>query len=109
MSLKLRQTVSILEYISTIRDKKLRQANLRYVSKDPRFYSTLREIAYNAVRGNIKVPKHVVNKLNKYKRVLRGLVKKEKSKLKQRKLVEQSGGFLPYLIPIVSTLLSTLT
>jgi hypothetical protein len=111
MSSKLKQSISILQYISTIRDKKLRLANLRYASRDPRIYLALREIAYNAIRGNIKVPKNIVKKLNseRYKRVLRELANKQKSKAKQRQLVEQSGGFLPYLIPIVVSLIESLT
>jgi hypothetical protein len=111
MSTSLKESISVLEYICSIKDKKLRSQNLKYVSKDPRIYSALREIAHNAVRGNIKISKNLMKKLNnmRYKRVIYELSKKQKSRRKQRQLVEQSGGFLPYLIPAVVSIISALT
>jgi hypothetical protein len=111
MSTQLKQMISVLNFISKISDKRLRQANLKYISRDPRIYVVLREIAHNAVKGNIKVPPTVIKQLNcdKYKRVLLGLAKKQKSKKKQRQLVEQSGGFLPLVLPAVFSIIESLT
>lgn len=64
---------------------------------------SLCEICLNILAGNIPVN---VNKMKKYKNLLRNLARKKSSiQQKKRMLVNQSGGFLPLLAPaIISTL-----
>lgn len=61
------------------------------------------EICLNILAGNVPVN---VNKMKRYKNLLRSLAKKKSSiQQKKRMLVNQSGGFLPLLAPaIISTL-----
>ena len=68
----------------------------------------LRECAINILKGNVHLTKSQFKKLQKYKKKLRGLSKKNTSH-KKRLLIEQRGGFLPLLLaPIVGSLLSRL-
>ena len=58
---------------------------------------------------NIPLQQREKVKLRKYSKVLKKFAeKKKKSKKSRQKLIQQSGGFLPILIPVVTSILSEL-
>lgn len=56
------------------------------------------EISKNCLKGNIKLSKCKINKLKKYKKVLK-LISKRLPISKRKKIIIQKGGFLSILIP----------
>lgn len=106
MSAQLRECLAVLDFVASIKVPKLRQQLLKVLKSQPKYYIALREIAYNTVRKNLILSSKEKQRLKKHKRVLVDLAKKQKSAKKKKKLVEQSGGFLPILLPLVASLLS---
>ena len=67
----------------------------------------LREIAFNVLRGAVKLSKQQLKRLFKHKEEVRALAKKNTSGKRREKII-QKGGFLgSLLIPILGTLAST--
>ena len=71
-------------------------------------YNAIREIALNTTNGNIKLTPAQHGKLTRHKKLIKECTQPAKTKSKRKRLVVQSGGFLPYLIPIALSLISTL-
>ena len=66
----------------------------------------LREIAFNVLKGNIKLTKRQLSNLKRHKKAVRLLASKTPS-VKRRLKVEQKGGFLSALIAPVLTALAS--
>ena len=83
---------------------------LKEMGGDKTVYNALHEIAFNTIKGNYKLPNSHSKKLKAYKPLLQQFcMSKNKSCAKKRKhLIEQSGGFLPILIPALATVLSSI-
>lgn len=107
MSQNLRRTIVLLEFVSKIKNKKLRYQNLQILGSNINVIKALREIAFNIVNKNVDLPIHTKRKLKNHKAVLVALSKKARSKSYRKKLVVQAGGALPFLIPLVLNLLGT--
>lgn len=76
---------------------------------DKKLVKILCECALNTLNGNLSVSQGHVNKLKKYKKVVRGLAKKRGTWSNKKRLIVQhgGGGFIPLLLaPIVGSLLS---
>jgi len=109
MSERLHKNVKILCAIAANKNSKSRKTQLNHICEDADIASCLREICKNLVNNRIPLQAGHVKKLRKHKKLIRELAKKKNSKKKKKELVKQSGGFLPVLLPIVASLLSTLT
>jgi len=73
---------------------------------DEKFIRCIRECVFNTLTGNVPLERRE-KKLSKYKTALRRIVAKRGNWKDKRKLLVQRGGFLPYIIgPILSILLS---
>ncbi len=113
MSDNLKKVIQTLYMVAKVRGKKKREALLRGMSKDPNIYLALQEIqptslqAYNTLNKNIKLTEAHHKRLRGYKRLLEELANGIKAKYKKR-VVVQSGGFLPVLIPLVLSILNGL-
>lgn len=89
---------------------KLRKAILS--NANDKTICTLVEVVSNLLKGNIPMKPHQRKQLLKYKNKLRKLTKccskhnKVINKLKARKLLNQSGGALPFLIPLLLPLIA---
>ena len=65
------------------------------------------DCVYNVVEGNVPgLTQEKVNKLARHKRSLIKLNKKVPIKEKRKILVQKSGGFLPFLLPLVAPLIA---
>ena len=71
------------------------------------FIAAICECIDNLLAGKISISPVQHEKLSKFKRVLRQLVKKDSLGAK-KKLLEQHGGFLEYLIPAAVTAIGSL-
>ncbi len=68
----------------------------------------MNEIAVNTVKQKVNLSKVQKKALKKYKIDIEKLSCYTKNSSKRKKLVGQSGGFLPILIPTVASILTTL-
>lgn len=105
MSDNLRRALPILQFVSEVTNKRLRTLILKELSKKPHIYKAIKELVTNTMKQNIKLPHGAKIKLKKHAGRLQQFTKKSVSK---RKLVVQSGGFLPILIPLLASLLKNL-
>lgn len=61
----------------------------------------VREVIYNFLENNIPINVNELNRLREYKQSLRNMVKRFKLD-KHKRILKQSGGFLPLLIPLLT-------
>ena len=106
MSPTLRKYLNNLEFIASIKDKKVRNGVLKQYSSLSDFHRALREVAENTVKQNIPLYRIQKKRLKPHRKALLGLLNKNKSEKLKKKKVIQSGGFLPILIIILLSLLS---
>ena len=66
----------------------------------------LSEMSLNVLRGNIPLQHGQKKRLRKHKQTMRSLANRLLSLDTKRRLVQQSGGFLPVLLPIIASVLS---
>ena len=95
-----------LKIIAKIRDSRLRKKILSEIA-DQCLYKALNEIAVNTVSSRVPLNRHTKINLRKYKTHLNALANKTTDRRLQKKLVVQSGGFLPILIPAIASVLGT--
>ena len=112
MSYSVRRSLDFLDFLNTV-PKKERDWILQRVSKNKLLFDALSEIAHNYKNRNLNkyIKKNFKSKLKRHNKVLEGLVcpKSAKCAKKRKELVEQSGGFLPILIPAAAAALGHLS
>lgn len=101
-SLVLKQ-LPLLELISKV-NKNSRTKILKYC--DLKLTEAIVECVFNVLNNNVQLERNHVNKLKKYKKILRELANpKHKVKKKQNLMIQSGGSFLPLILtPIVSYL-----
>ncbi len=105
MSENLKYCLKDLEYASKIKCEKTRKYLLIYLSKSPKYYLALKEIAINIIKGNVDIDNKTKKKLSKHKKNIYSLILKNKPYLRDRKkLVIQSGGWL-WIIPLITSII----
>ena len=106
MSRNLRTCMEKLKLIAQIPNPNTRKTVLKSLC-DECLYKALYEIAVNTV--NNKVPLTVKQKrhLRRYKLKILQLTRKTNNKNRQKQLVVQSGGIIPYLIPAIAAILGS--
>lgn len=84
-------------------NKNQRSSFLR--NADKKLIGCIRECIFNALRGNVQLGRGVKERLVRHKTTLRRIAAKRGNWKTKRKLIVQSGGFLPYIIgPILASL-----
>ena len=101
MSQNLKDCINELIFISKIKNVTLRRKVLQEFSLNECLYRGLHEIAVNTVSKSFPISKKDKIKLRPHIKAIKALSCQTKSKRKQQKLVIQSGGFIPYLVPSV--------
>ena len=107
MSENLKKCMNKLQFIASIKDDKLRQKILMTMS-DECLFKALAEISTNTLNNNIKLSAIQKKKLQRYKKIFKKFSSKVNNKVTKTKLIKQSGGWLPILIPVVASLLTSL-
>lgn len=79
-------------------------------SADPEVINMLAQLAANILYGNVPLNKRQLNRLKRYRNLLRLLRHKQTSVAVKRKqlLRSQHGGFLPLILPIISSVVGGL-
>lgn len=107
MSENLKKCFPKLQTISAIKNEKMRKKVLQDLCDDC-IYKALHEVAVNLFNKNIKLSNAQKQKLRKNKGLLMKLSKKTFNKKERKKLVSQSGGFLPIIVPTLAAILTSL-
>ena len=84
----------LLKAICLIKNKSCQRTVLRHLRKDKQFVTLLQEISENTVRQNIRLSKRDKLRLEKHADIIRALKKQRK--------VDQAGGFLGVIVPILA-------
>ena len=102
-----KESANLLRLLTKAKPK-VRKALLQNADSD--LIRSICECSYNVLQGNVPLNKREKNKLKKYKKELRYLVKKGPTlKQKKKRIIVQKGGFLTALIaPILGGILSSL-
>lgn len=104
MSENLKSFLPVLQAIAKIKLNSDRLEVIKIFSKDKKFVKAIKEIAANTVNKNIPLTAKDKVSLRRHKQVILDLA----SKGGKKTLVQSGGGFLPLLIPIVSTVLGSM-
>ena len=107
-NIDLRSCLHRLDVIARTKDPRRRRTLLRELSQDDTITHTLQFLARNTINRRIPLERHHKQKLIKHCKVIQDLAKQKISKARIKKLVEQSGGFLPVLVPLAIELVSDL-
>jgi hypothetical protein len=107
MSQNLQHCMNKLKVISLIKNETVRKKVLNDLY-DNCLYKALNEIATNTVNKKVSLNSKQKQSLKKYKTNIHKLSTFTKSKRKRKNLVVQSGGFLPFIIPAVASILTSL-
>lgn len=104
----LKKTIKLLDLIGSIKNTRMRNAILRDLSSNKDIFNSLSEICYNLAYENIRISPQDKKKLKKHKALIVELATKPRVRKKQKELVSQSGGFLPIIIPLVTSIVGEL-
>ena len=95
---------SDIKLLQSLNDKETR--NILLESPTPELVKFIRNICWNLVNGNINVSETDKRKLSKFKDIIRILGNTKRKKVK--KFINQSGGFVGVLTPILIAIASQL-
>lgn len=82
------------------KNRKMVNSLLKSYSQDKEFCGVVRTIAKNVKNRNVLIKEPLKRKLMRHKKKIEALARKGNKN--QAKLVRQSGGFLPLLLPLIS-------
>ena len=99
-SARLERYFPLLKAVANIRNKKAQRLVLQQLKKHRPFVVLLREIAENTISENIKLTPAQKKRLNRHATVIKALTKKKK--------VEQSGGFIAQILPLLAAEIASL-
>ena len=106
MSKNLRKCLRKMHHFCDFKSKNLKKNLLNEMCGDDCFFEAIYEIVNNIKCGCVRVPR---NKKKLFKprhlNVMDKIIKRPKSKAIRKKLVRQSGGFLPYILPIITPII----
>src|SRR5882757_10892375 len=109
VSKSLKNSLPFFKIVARLPDRS-RKIILDDLAGDQTAYNAVQEIAYNTIKGNVKLKKSQKTKLKKHEKVLKKFccLKNKKNLKKRKQLLVQSGGFLPILIPTVASIITSL-
>lgn len=107
ISENLKKWLSLFDVLQKVKNRNLRERLLHNFSSDASLFDALREIIINIRDNNIDLKEDEKRKLIQHREVLRRLLKRSyKSPSVRKKIVNQSGGFLNILLPIVTSVIT---
>jgi len=106
MSANLKQHWKLLESIARNKHCGSRKTQLKHAAEDESFHKCMREICHNVVKRKVPLALKDVKRLYKYKKPINEIAKK-KTRQRRKHIIQGGAGFLPILIPIISSLLAS--
>ena len=105
MSENLKHCLKQLDIALKIRDTIRRNTILKFLLTQKPFHKALKEICQNLMKNNIPLNPVQKAKINRYSTIVTQLGNGIKVRRKRQEMIRQAGGFLPWLIPIIASLL----
>lgn len=105
MSAKLRKQWDRLQIIANAKSKKTRIELIKQFSSEIDFVVAIREICKNIVNRNIPLSPKQVRRLKEHKRDILYLTQRTVNTPAYRRRVNQVGGWLPIILPLVATVI----
>lgn len=105
----LQGVVKCYPYLRAISNARSAKKRRQILQKCPRkcIYYAICEVVKNVLNGNVHIPQKELNRLKRYKGILRELSKKSITLKSRESLINQRGGFLPSLLlhalPIIAS------
>lgn len=99
VSKRVRENIDFLRFLASCNPNQ-RKTAIKYASKEA--ILALVECCINVLHGTIELPEHNRKRLKKHRVIIRNL-SRESPLSKRRKILVQKGGFLPFLLaPLLS-------
>ena len=111
MSKNLRKCMATMHLYCNSDCPKLKRSILSEMSKQDCFFRALFEIINNIHLKNISLDKLKPNekkKAKKFATIMNKIHNQPRSKVKRRKLVKQTGGFIQFILPVLTSVVSEL-
>lgn len=102
MSKNLRKCLKTMQLYCCSKSNKLKKSILNDMSKQKCFFDCLFEIVNNIKQQKIKLTTAQRGKLKKQAKLLYKIHRKPRSHNSRVRLVNQSGGFIQYILPVVA-------
>jgi hypothetical protein len=97
---KVKKNINTLRALCHLKKK---QAKSLLQASDKQLIGCICECVHNVANGNVKISQKSLEKIQKHKSKIRKIIGNDVSYQERKKLIVQSGGFLPLLLaPIVS-------
>ena len=90
------------------KDHRLRRSIMEELSKKNCYFEALFEIVDNFRQENWRLPPSQHRKMKEYIYILDKIYEKPKNKRSRKKLIKQSGGFWPLILPILTSVVTEL-
>ena len=107
ISTNLKSFITLFDFLTTIKEKRVQHKILKKLSENDKFNQALREIAYNLVKGKIKLNDKQKRTLRPFGRIICAL-SGAKNCNKRKECVQKGRGVFPLLVPIALTVLNEL-
>ena len=107
--MKLRQIITQLPHLrrlARIRTVTGRRHLIKHFP--PKAIRAIDSCCKNALRGNIPLKRTQKNKLRKYKKHIKALIKPKTSMSRKKKILVQNGGFLSVLLPALAGIIPSI-
>ena len=108
MSKNLRNCLGNMKIVCDTKCAKLQKSFLKEMSKRDDFFKALFEIVHNISLKKLKLKPSDKRKLKRHLKIMNKIIAKPKSKVKRSKIINQSGGFITAILPLVVTAVSEL-
>lgn len=111
MSNNLKECLMIFKFINNIKNEKMKLRFLKSLADDERIFAALHEIAFNAINGNIPLKNSHKAKILRNKKLIATIAASNPNKisrLKKKKLIIQSGGFISNFLPLLNSIIKFL-
>lgn len=102
------RTLPKLMLLTQSKNSGVRRALLSDMSKQPKFFKVIKEMVDILQSRQLNITNYKLAKLKKHKKTIKGYGKNKLNDNQKKRLVQQSGGFLPIILPALVTLLTSM-
>ena len=106
MSRNLRQCLNCMDIYHSTKNSRMRKNYLKEISKEEKFFEALFEIVNNIYLGKFDLKRMKPaqkKKIRKYANIMDKIHRRPKRKSMRKKIVNQSGGFIQFILPELVT------
>lgn len=95
-----------MEILRNTKSIKHKNSLLKLMSEQDCFFEALYEIVNNIYLRHLKIPAEKIDQLQGHLKILERIHKRPKSKRERRRIVKQTGGFIGYILPLLTSVIT---